>query len=177
MPVLVVYESMYGNTHTVAEAIGRGVAETVAGVDVVAVAECDPTLVGAADLLVVGGPTHVHGMASGRTRAAAVEAAADDDELHLEPHADGPGLKDWFERLDDGAGRMAAAFDTRVDKPVIITGRASKAIARRLRHHGFRVVGEPTSFVLGDGGHLPPGQETAALEWGRELAGLLGGGD
>ncbi|MDT4956416.1 MAG: hypothetical protein QOD31_215, partial [Pseudonocardiales bacterium] len=61
MRVVVVYESSYGNTHLIADAIGDGIP---AGhqVDVVPVSGASQELVDGADLLVVGGPTHVHGM-------------------------------------------------------------------------------------------------------------------
>ena len=75
MKVVIVYESMYGNTHHVANAIGAGF-DGVADVSVVAVDEASQQLVDTADLLVVGGPTHVHGMSRPSTRKAAVEALA-----------------------------------------------------------------------------------------------------
>ena len=53
MRVVVVYESMYGNTHLVAQAIGDGLGES-AQVAVVPVAEAAATLADGADLLVVG---------------------------------------------------------------------------------------------------------------------------
>ena len=65
---------------------------------------------------------------------------------------------------------MAAAFDTRIDKPAVLTGRACKAIARRLHRHGYRSVADPTSFLVDTHGHLLDGQEASAMEWGRELA-------
>jgi len=170
MRAVIVYESMFGSTHAVADAIGRGLVEAADQVIMMGVAESDPEVIAAADLLVVGGPTHVHGMTSKRTREAAVQSAADDEDLHLEPHADGPGLRDWFDELADGADRMAAAFDTRIDKPAVLTGRASKAIARRLQHHGFRSVADPMSFLVDTHGQLLDGQEAAAMAWGRELA-------
>ena len=73
-----------------------------------------------ADLVVVGGPTHAHGMSRATTRKAAV-AAADKPEspLEVDPDAEGPGLREWFDSLD-GLGALptqAAAFDTRLDAP------------------------------------------------------------
>jgi len=67
MRAVVVYESMYGNTHQVADAIGRGLA-TIGDVVVVPVADAGPALVERADLLVVGGPTHIRGMSRASTR-------------------------------------------------------------------------------------------------------------
>ena len=53
MRALVVYESMYGNTHVIAEAIARGLRPAYA-VQVVSVAEARYEQVGRYDLVVVG---------------------------------------------------------------------------------------------------------------------------
>ncbi|MEO5831819.1 MAG: flavodoxin domain-containing protein, partial [Nakamurella sp.] len=95
--VVIVYESSYGNTHVVAEAIADGL-RPAHHVDVMAVSHVDPILVGRAELIVVGGPTHVHGMSSPRTRAGAVDAASHSDgKLQLDADAAGPGLREWFD--------------------------------------------------------------------------------
>jgi flavodoxin len=59
MRALVVYESMYGNTHAVAVSIAAGLS-TTHDVTLVPVTRATPELVAAADLLVAGGPTHLH---------------------------------------------------------------------------------------------------------------------
>jgi len=74
MRAVVVYESMYGNTHLIADAIGAGL-RSAFDVTVVPVAEAGPAVLAGADLVVVGGPTHIHGMSRASTRKAAVEAA------------------------------------------------------------------------------------------------------
>src|SRR6186997_3449161 len=74
MKAVVVYESMYGNTHQIASAIGEGL-RSVAEVVVVPVGEADAELVKSADVVVVGGPTHAHGMSHAGTRKGAVDAA------------------------------------------------------------------------------------------------------
>jgi flavodoxin len=61
MRAVVVYESMYGNTHLVADAIGTGL-ETAFDVWVVPVSQADPAVLDGAALVVVGGPTYVHGI-------------------------------------------------------------------------------------------------------------------
>ncbi|MFN0092739.1 MAG: flavodoxin family protein, partial [Acidimicrobiales bacterium] len=170
---VIVYESIYGNTHLIAEAIGRGLAARHE-VSVVPVDEAGEETVAAADLLVVGGPTHAHGLSSHASREAAVEAAhAPETELVLDDDAEGPGLRDWFNTLGRHSGR-AAAFDTRLGAPAVLTGRASKGIARRLRHHGFELVAEPESFLVTKENHLEDDQAARAEAWGTTLADSLG---
>jgi hypothetical protein len=89
--------------------------------------------------------------------------------LELEENAEGPGLREWFESLGHFSTR-AAAFDTRIDAPAFLTGRASKGIARRLRQHGFELVGEPESFLVTKDNHLEDGENTRARAWGASLA-------
>jgi Flavodoxin len=170
MRAVVVYESMYGNTHSVADHIAEGL-RTRYEVDVVPVGEAGPELLTGCDLLVCGGPTHIHGMSSDRSRAAAADAAYKPASgLLLDPEASGPGLRDWFQEVPDGDGTTAAAFDTRVDAPAPLTGRASRGIARRLRDHGFRLVIGPESFLVDKRNHLLAGEEERATAWGASLA-------
>ncbi|RAN76685.1 flavodoxin [Bacillus sp. SRB_336] len=170
MHAIVVYESMYGNTRHVAEAVARGLGgpEEVQVVPVLEAAGVDP---GDYDLVVVGGPTHLHGMSRESTRRAAEEAAeASSGHLVMEPDAAGEGVREWITALSGSPGR-AAAFDTRVEGASLLTGRASKGIDRHLRGAGFTIVAPPESFlVTGKDTHLRPGEETRAHAWGESLA-------
>jgi hypothetical protein len=65
---------------------------------------------------------------------------------------------------------VAAAFDTRMDGPTLFTGQASQAIARRLRHRGYRVVGQAQSFLVSKRNVLDPAGAERARTWGRALA-------
>jgi flavodoxin len=166
MKAVVVYESLYGNTHAIAEAVAEGLREEVE-VEVAAVGDSSAELISGADLLVVGGPTHVHGMSSKLSLKGAVDDAV--KKGRQAPDVHGPPLKDWFDTIGTAGGRRAAAFDTRIDKPRIITGSAAKGIAHRLRGHGYDVVGE-ASFLVGDmAGPLGDGELERAKEWGRTL--------
>src|SRR5262249_1708788 len=71
MRAVVVYESMFGNTRTVAEAIAAGLSSSSVPTTVVSVFSKEDVDLHGVDLLVVGAPTHVHGMPSTRSRAAA----------------------------------------------------------------------------------------------------------
>jgi len=171
MRALVVYESMFGNTHAVAQHITEGI-ETFAEATVVSVHDASPALVAEADIVVVGGPTHVHGMSSKRSRAGAGEMASKDDDLELDPDAYGEGLRDWFDELADdaGSGRLACAFDTRVHASTLLTGQASNGIGKRLRKHGFDLMVDGESFFVDKSNHLEPGEADRATAWGRSLA-------
>ena len=176
MTAVVVYESMFGNTHTVAERIGEGLAP-LGDVRVVPVADATDDLVAGATLLVVGGPTHIHGMSRARTRHMAVEQAqSHPDELELHPDAEGPGLRDWFDGLAKVDHVAAAAFDTRIGTVgPTMSGRASKGIHKRLRHHGFREVADAQSFLIDDDNHLLEGEADRARAWGASLAEAVAG--
>lgn len=174
MHIVIVYESSYGNTHVIAEAIGEGLG-SAQEVQVVPVAQVTPEIVEWADLVVVGGPTHVHGMSRQQTRQAAVDAAhKPGSALGLDPDAEGPGLREWFGALGQ-VTKKAAAFDTRVEGPVLLTGRASKGISRLLRRHGFDEIAEPVSFLVTKENDLVSGQQAAARQWGEMLTGDLTG--
>ena len=171
MRALVVYESMFGNTHAVAQHIAEGI-EPSGEVTVLPVHDATAEHLASVDLVVVGGPTHVHGMSSKPSRSSAVEMAAKDDDLVLDPDAYGEGLRDWFDDLgkDVGAGRLAAAFDTRVHASRLLTGQASRGITKRLRSHGFDLVVDGESFFVDKANHLEPGESDRAAAWGHELA-------
>jgi Flavodoxin domain len=169
MRALIVYESMYGNTHAIADAIaaGLGPPDEVRAVPVrdVTRAELDGI-----DLLVVGGPTHAHGVSRPSTRRAALQAAnRPDATLTVDPSADGRGLREWFDslrRLDC----VAVAYDTRMRGPAVFTGRASNGIARMLRHHGARMLTRGESFLVTKENRLVPGEAARARLWARTLA-------
>jgi hypothetical protein len=178
MEIAVVFESMYGVTHEVAEAIAAGVTEAQpdAAVTCLRVGDADPARVAAADIVIVGGPTHMRGMSSGMSRKMAVqieekkERESGETMGHgLEPGVEGDGLRDWFHRLPKGAaGRRAAAFDTRGEGPMV--GGAAKGIAHRLKSHGYRLVAAPEGFVVeGDAGLLKAGERERARIWAAAL--------
>lgn len=167
MHAVVIYESMFGNTRTIAEAIAAGL-QPAADVTVVSVARAKRPLLQDADLVVVGGPTHVRGMSRKRTRASAAQTARNPGSpLVLDADAEGMGLREWFASVGQGTAR-AAAFDTRLSGLPVLTGRASKEIARQLRRHGFRLVARPQSFLVA-GSKLLPGEAERATEWASGL--------
>lgn len=169
MRAVVVYESMYGNTRQIADAIGSGLSGAF-DVAVVPVSRADSQLLAAAGLVVAGGPTHVHGMSRASTRRSAVEAAGKTESgLKAEPDADGTGLREWLGSLGRYQAK-AAAFDTRMQGSALLTGRSSKQVARLLRAHGFDIAAPPESFLVTRQNHLVPEEPERAREWAAKLA-------
>lgn len=169
MRAMVVFESMFGNTQKVAEAIGEGIS-TKFHADVSEVGTTNNELPDDLALLVVGGPTHAHGMTRASTRKSP-------DVLKREggPVSGGSGIREWVPTLRRPGGRVAAAaFDTRFAKPVWLTGSAAKGATKALRRAGFDLLTEPASFfVSGTSGPLVDGELERARTWGAQLATLI----
>jgi len=166
MGAIVVYESVFGNTRAIAEAVAEG----LGSVPVLPVHEAAQQP-GTVDLLVVGGPTHMHGLSTTRSRRLAAEGGHEDGTGRVEPGATKePGLRSWLRDLPSGAAHKAAAFDTRLDKSPWLTGVAARGIARRLRHHGLDVVATESFLVEDSEGPLEAGELDRARTWGSELA-------
>jgi Flavodoxin len=166
---LIVYESMFGSTRSIAEAIAEGLGGHL-DVRAARADEIEPSEAGGLDLLVVGAPTHAHGMPRPSTRRGA-PAYVDrpDSGLVLEDDADSAeGVREWLGGLPrlDASG---AAFDTRLDMAAALTGRASHGIAKALAKHGLVRVAPSESFLVDKHSHLVPGEIERAREWGDRL--------
>jgi hypothetical protein len=182
MQVAVVYESLFGNTHEIATAVAQGIREAEPGarVSCLSVQDAVPEEIVGADLLVVGGPTHMLGMSSHMSRSMVLHADATElrepvpadggPALTAETGAEGPALRTWFHELPKAArGREAAAFDTRTDAP--LAGGAAHGIAHRLRRHGYEMLCEPEGFLIdGPEGPLRQGELERARNWGAAIA-------
>lgn len=164
---LVVFESMFGNTERIANAVAAALAERMT-VDVVPVTP-DLVVGDDVDLLVVGAPTHAFGMSRPATRADAVKQGAS------AAVGQAPGLREWINSLRprQGDGPAVAAFDTRIRKRGV-PGSAARSAEKRLRRMGLRVLTPATSFwVSGTAGPLLPDEEHRALRWGCSLAEMM----
>ena len=170
MKALVVYESLYGNTASIGEEIARSLGEQGLEAQAVPVTRVSPAETAGIDLLIVGGPTHAHGM----TRTSTRKVGADDEKnTYTEPTVE-PGLRDWLSELPRGSGKHAAAFDTRFDRSTVLTGSAARGIERRLNKHGYRSVVAPESFFVTNENRLEEGQTERAAAWGKTLAEHVG---
>jgi hypothetical protein len=148
MKFVVVYESMFGNTETIARAIAAGLSEA------------GEVKLGSVDAL---SPVEV------QDAALFVAIAGERSYRRYGPVQPGQeSLRGWIGRLTVGPAR-AVAFDTRFDKPMWITGSAAKKIAARLERKGYSVIEARSFFVEATGGPLAEGERDRAFEWGREL--------
>ena len=161
MKALVVYESHWGSTRAVAEAIAEGFGPdaTILNTD----QAFGPALDGV-DLIVAGAPVIAFGLAGDHgidgVRKAANTSPTPPDLSH-------PSLRRWLESLPRGDG-AGAAFETRIRWS---PGGATSAIERGLEKAGYRPVAAGQRFVVGGQfGPLRTGELERAREWGAELA-------
>lgn len=144
MKALVIYDSTFGNTELIAQAIAAALGE---GVPAVKAASVPPADLENLDLLVVGAPTN-----GGRAT---------------------PPMQAFLKGLDRLAvkGVAFAAFDTRtVQKWVSIFGYAAKRIHKRLAALGGKPAAGPEGFfVTGTKGPLKAGEEERAAAWAKGL--------
>jgi hypothetical protein len=164
MSTVVVYESMFGNTREIAEAVAAGLGEpgTVEAHEVSEVGALPADV----DLLVVGGPTHAFSMSKAATRS---DAATKPHEGEIV--STGIGLREWIESLPTPDHAVAVAtFDTRVRHPRL-PGSAAKAAGKALKAHGYRLIAAPETFdVHGMTGPLFSGETDRATAWAARIA-------
>lgn len=155
---LVVYDSAYGNTAKVAQAIAEALADGVVVTTVLA-DRLDPGVVQAADLLVVGSPTQ-----GGRPTATLARKLS-----AIPAHS-----------LDHTA---VAAFDTRLAEAkqrfglrmlMKTIGFAAAKIAHSLRTKGGQLLVQPEGFIVkGQAGPLETGELDRARNWGQTIGQLV----
>jgi hypothetical protein len=168
MRALVVYESMFGSTRELAEAIAAGLLSAL-DVRLSRADEVGKAEAGTADLLVAGGPTHADSATTSAVRQeAAPRVAGDGTGLRAEPERT-KGLLGWFDELD-GVPLLFAAFDARTDIPKLLVGAASVRIGRELRLRGSTPVVPPESFLVTEFAGLKPGEAGRARSWGEQIA-------
>ena len=162
MNTLVVYESMWGNTRAVAEAVAEKLGEDVTLVEV---NDAPGQLTTDLDLLVVGGPTHGFSLSRESTRQDAVRQGAPAERATT-------GLREWLEsvRLDAAASPVLATFDTRVTQVRWLPKSAGPTAAKLGRRRGLVVSPKPIGFLVeGLQGPLVEGEQERATAWGRAL--------
>ncbi|ABD10385.1 hypothetical protein CcI156_15855 [Frankia sp. CcI156] len=174
MRALVVYESMFGNTRVIADAVAIGLS-TWLDVGLVEVGTADPALNDDVRLLIVGGPTHAFEMSRPETRH---DATRRTEGNVVSP---GIGIREWLEALPrqpsgspEGTPLTGAAtFDTKVRHPRP-AGSAAAGAARCLHRLGFSLLDRPRSFYVdGPPGPLVAGEPERARRWAESLGWMV----
>jgi flavodoxin len=159
MKALVIYDSVFGNTEKIANAIGTAIGAALAPPDQVQtlqVGHVQPEQLAGLDLLVVGSPTR-----------------------GFRPTE---GLAEFLKRIPTRAlqGVRVAAFDTRFSEAdqesagmrflLKTGGYAAPRIADRLKKSGGVLVAPPEGFIVKDTeGPLKEGELERAAAWARQL--------
>ena len=151
MKALVIYDSVYGNTKRIAEAVAKEIPGSV----LVNVKDANYSLLSGIGLLVMGSPTH-----GGN---------------------ESPALQKFIAGIpkDSLRGMKVACFDTWISQEgqgfltraaVGIFGHAAPRTLARLQHAGGSRTGQPEGFfVKGKQGPLAEGELERAREWARKL--------
>jgi flavodoxin len=159
MHAIVVYESHWGNTARIAEAIAEGIGD---GAVAMSTSEALPAVIAEAELIVAGAPLNAFGLPTEQTRASITTQ-------HTSPPPDlsHTSLRSWLQTLPHSTA-AAAAFETRFRWS---PGGATGTIERHFRHAGFRTIARPGKFVVtGMHGPLRDGEVERARAWGERLA-------
>jgi flavodoxin len=156
MKYLVIYDSIFGNTEKIAQAIAGELSKTGHG-SAIRVENANLEMLSGLDLLLAGSPTRA-----------------------FQPT---PAVKDFLKSLPGSVlkGMKAAAFDTRMDVKEVnnliltvvagIFGYAAGTIAGLLKRKGTLVLPpEGDFFVTGSEGPLHEGEMERAAQWAAQLA-------
>jgi flavodoxin len=167
---LVVYESVFGDARTIAQAIAAGMSASLPA-EAVAATEAPDEIGSDVAMLVVGGPNHALGMPRPSTREGAVKQyGADIADI-------GAGLHEWLDGMRvTTSGVVAAAFDTRGSGHPLLTkmDHAARTEEKLLGKLGATVIAPAEHFFVADTkGPLVDGEEDRARTWGRTLAEMV----
>ena len=157
MKALVIYDSFFGNTEKIAQAIGDALGSSME-VKVYKVSEVKPEQLKEINLLIIGSPTRAFNPS--------------------------PGIKSFIKSIPPNSlqGIKGAAFDTRISeddaKPRILRflmktfGYAAEPISKKLRNKGAEIVIAPEGFCVKDTkGPLKEGELERAASWALQIQG------
>lgn len=146
MKVLIIYDSLFGNTEKIARAMGSALGSQK-DIEVLRISQVKMEQLTGLELLIVGAPTQ-----GGRPTQA---------------------IQDFLEKVPESAvkGTNAAAFDTRLStKWVGIFGYAAGKIAESLKRNGGMLIALPEGFfVKGKEGPLKKGELEGAASWAKAV--------
>ena len=145
MNALVLYDSQYGDTEHIAQAIADALGE-FGEARAVRLDPAQPLELQGVDVFIVGCPT--------------------------QGWRPTPAIQSFLEEVSSEELRSlaVACFDTRFRLPRFMSGSAAKVMAEKLREKGVSLLAEPESFfVKGTEGPLREGELERASMWARQI--------
>jgi hypothetical protein len=162
MKAIVVYESYWGNTASVARAIAEGIGP---GARALTTTEAKGEALAGIGLIVAGSPIIAFSLPTDKMRNDM--AAKQDKKAPSPPDLSHPSMRSWLESLPKGSGR-AAAFETGFK---LSPGGAAGTILKMLKGLGYEPVAKKQRFlVMTSYGPMRDGELDRAKAWGAELA-------
>jgi flavodoxin len=160
MKAVVVYESHWGNTAAIAQAIADGIGS---GTRALNTSEATKQALANVDMIVAGSPV----IAFALPRDGSLNQIERDEKAPVPPDVSHPLLRTWLDNLRVGRG-YGAAFETRIWWS--LRG-ATGTIETKLRNSGYeRLLPGERFIVQGGYGPLRDGELERARRWGTELA-------
>lgn len=155
MKALVVYDSFFGNTEKIAQAIAKGL-ESKMKVEMLRVNDVKPERLTELDLLIIGSPTR--------------------------KFSPTPAIANLLKKITKNGLKSvkAGAFDTRISIEEIdsrflnflvkLFGYAAEPIAKKLKQKGAELVIQPEGFIVKDSeGPLKEGELERAEVWAKQI--------
>lgn len=156
MRALIVVESYFDSTRTIANQIAQGLGDRGCDTQLLCPQEAGGIDLTGTDLLVLGAPTHNRGLPTPRSRIAAAERGGT---------RAASGIREWLGSTQLPQAVGLAVFDT-VTGRSWLNGSAAKQIVKNLGRRGAPV----RSFLVNGEHKLVDGQVRAARVWGADLA-------
>jgi flavodoxin len=146
MKILIVYDSVFGNTEQIAHAIGNALGMQK-NVEIMRISNVKPEQLTELELLIVGSPTY-----GGRPT---------------------PAILDFLNKISVStiSNVNVTAFDTRLSTRLVrIFGYAADKIADSLKKNGGTLIAPPEGFfVRGEEGPLKEGELERAASWAKMI--------
>lgn len=159
MKAVVVYESYWGNTKKIAEAIAEGLGE---GAVALPTDQATGDALAGVDLIVAGAPLLGFSLPTEQMREG---LPAETSKGGPAPDMSHPPLRDFIDALPNGNGR-SATFETRIWWS---PGSAAKSAGKLLAAKGYPPVANERFLVTGRYGPLKDGELERARTWGAGL--------
>jgi hypothetical protein len=169
MKAIVVYESYWGNTASVAQAIAEGLGPDARALST---AEAKGEALAGIGLIVAGSPIIAFSLPSEKTRNDML--AKPDKKAPSPPDLSHPSMRTWLVALPQagtsggGAAVRAAAFETGFK---LSPGGSAGKILKMLGEKGYQPVAKKQRFLVKSSyGPMKDGELDRAKAWGAELA-------